>query len=84
MSFVRTSLAGEPTASLPAANPTVDAASTADANPIVISTGIPGFQATIPLTTPSRERVAVAAVGGVTLVGFLVAAGIVAYATRKK
>lgn len=77
MSFVRTDLAGEPTSAIAEANPAVDP------NPIVINAGIPGFQATIPLTTPSREKVAVAAVSAVTLVGFLVAAGAVAYFTRK-
>jgi hypothetical protein len=68
MSFVRANLAGEVTEAV------------ADPNPIVIETGIPGFSLTVPITTPTRQKLAVvagstvaiaAAVAGALALGFL-------------
>jgi hypothetical protein len=68
MSFVRANLAGEPTEAV------------ADPNPIVVETGIPGFSLTVPLTTPTRQKLAVVAgstvaivatVAGVMALGYL-------------
>ena len=49
MSFVRANLAGETTEVV------------ADPNPIVVETGIPGFSLTVPITTPTRQKLAAAA-----------------------
>jgi len=68
MSFVRANLAGEVTEAV------------TDPNPIVIETGIPGFSLTVPITTPTRQKLAVVAgstvaiaatVAGALALGFL-------------
>lgn len=64
MSFVRANLAGETTEGV------------ADPNPIVVETGIPGFSLTVPITTPSRQKLAV--VAGSTIVIAAAVAGALA------
>lgn len=64
MSFVRANLAGETTEVV------------ADPNPIVVETGIPGFSLTVPITTPSRQKLAV--VAGSTIVIAAAVAGALA------
>lgn len=68
MSFVRANLAGE----------VIEIG--VDPNPIVVETGIPGFSLTVPLTTPTRQKLAVvagstvalgAAVAGAMALGYL-------------
>lgn len=66
MSFVRTSLNGEP------------AKEVEDANPVVFSASLPGVSVTMPLTNDARRDTAKLILGGMAVVGFLAATTAVA------
>lgn len=70
MSFVRANLAGE----------VIEIG--VDPNPIVVETGIPGFSLTVPLTTPTRQKLAVVAGSTVALVAAVAGAMALGYLLR--
>jgi hypothetical protein len=70
MSFVRSNLAGE----------VIEIG--VDPNPIVVETGLPGFSLTVPLTTPTRQKLAVVAGSTVALVAAVAGAMALGYLLR--
>jgi hypothetical protein len=74
MSFIRTSIEGEQ----------LSAETPRPPEPVVVNAGFPGFRASIPLTTPDRQQIALYAVLGIGFFGFLTVAAAVAYATKTK